>query len=801
MHVVERRRPSRRVVSALLTLVLATLTASSASGTEAPGVPKIELEPPAQGLPDPPDPPYVAPLRFEELPEADAPHPRLLFSTDDLPEIRARIADDGSRAQLAWQELVAWADALEVGDPVADYPERHFGRDDLAGLGLIWHVTGDDAYLEKATELLDYVLATAPDYGAPKAPDCCEYYIRRAHKLNGLALAYDVLHPGLDEARRTRLLKAILTLGGEHVAHSFTAWWGTISTGSNITGNNAAAIGTAGLAIWGDVPPPVPQLWVARSSQLVRSYFVEGFDRNGAGLEGILYGNYGLRIPTFFSHAHERAGGANLLGMDEVSRQQDWVSYELLPGGGAVNPLNDARYYEVNPVHLTWATRHGRDPDLAGWIWEHFYPLKPSDSIYGDLGELLPTVLWHEPPEPGFSPDDVLPRARVFPDRGLVHVRRGWGADDLMASFESRHNDWGEGVHHNQDVNSFTLYAEGARLVVDSGYANWVSKMATGDRQGARSSETEAHNAVVADGRSQDFHGKGHLRTAATTATVGQPGSLDLAAGDARLAYLTNQPERADRYFLHVRATEEHPDYLAIVDAFRQGDESHDYTWFLHTEPGNTLEVVEGTDDEDAVARIRAPNGAGLDVTQIAGLPIEAEAGTFTASYDDIGTHPRLEIGATGEALEAVTLLHPRGPEEAAVDVDALDAEGVVAANVSLSEAEDLLLLRTGPAPIEADGATTDATFAFLRTGPDGEPGILGMADGTELDSHGTPLVSLDAVGTVLTSPRRVVVEGAGIDAFLVRAPGADEALLNGEPVDAERCGPYLVHGRDCPEP
>lgn len=770
-----------------------------------PGVPKIELEPPARGLPDPPDPPYVAPLRFEELPEADAQHPRLLFSTDDLPEIRDRISEEGTIAHEAWQELLAWADDLEVGDPIADYPDRHFGRDDLAGLGLLWHVTGEERYLAKAKELLEYVLLTAPDYGAPKAPDCCEYYIRRAHKLNGLALAYDVLYPGLEGTERARrlrarLLGAILTLGGEHFAHTNTAWWGTISTGSNITGNNAAAVGTAGLAIWGDVPAPIPQLWVARSSQLVRSYFVEGFDRNGAGLEGVLYGNYGLRIPTFFSHAHERAGGENFLGMDEVSRQQEWVAYEVLPGGGAVNPLNDARYYEVNPVHLTWATGHGRDPDLAGWIWEQLYRTEPMRSRYSGLGELLPTILWHKSPENGFSPEDVLPQTRIFPDRGLVHVRSGWGPDDLMSSFESRHNDWGEGVHHNQDVNSFTLYAEGARLVVDSGYANWLEKTASGDREGARSSETEAHSAVVVDGRSQDFHAKGHLRTAATTSTVGHPGSLDLAVGDARLAYLTDQPERADRYFLHVRATDEHPDYLVVADAFRQGDGSHEYTWFLHTEPGNALEVLDEEASNMAAARIGAPNGAGLDVTQVAALPVDATAGTFTASYDDVGTHPRLEIGASGEALEAVTVLQPRGPGESTASTEQLDADGATATAVTLSGAEDLILLRTDEGPVDVDGATTDAAFTFLRRDTEGDPGILGMVDGTELSSDDTPLVELDAVGTVLTSPRRVVVEGAGIETFLVRAPGAQEVLLNGEPVNADRCGPYLVHGRGCPE-
>ena len=71
-----------------------------------------------------------------------------------------------------------------------------------------------------------------------------------------------------------------------------------------------------------------------------------------------------------------------------------------------------------------------------------------------------------------------------------------------MTSFEARHNDWGEAIHQNQDVNSFTLYAHGARFVIDSGYSNYLERLLLEQSpEGARSSETEAHNYITADGR------------------------------------------------------------------------------------------------------------------------------------------------------------------------------------------------------------------------------------------------------------------------------------------------------------
>jgi hypothetical protein len=44
---------------------------------------------------------------------------------------------------------------------------------------------------------------------------------------------------------------------------------------------------------------------------------------------------------------------------------------------------------------------------------------------------------------------------------------------------------------------------------------------------------------------------------------------------DARLAWLTDQPERADRFFLHVRARKGTPDYVVVADRFTQGVGAH----------------------------------------------------------------------------------------------------------------------------------------------------------------------------------------------------------------------------------
>jgi hypothetical protein len=276
-----------------------------------------------------------------------------------------------------------------------------------------------------------------------------------------------------------------------------------------------------------------------------------------------------------------------------------------------------------------------------------------------------------------------------------------------MAAFEARQNDWGEGVHQNQDVNSFVLYAHDARLVVDSRYANWLAKTTAGDREAARTSETEAHNYLVADGRSQDFHGKGRLRSFASTADdVGETDGLDIALGDARTAYLTAQPDQAERVFLHVRADRRSatPAYLVVADRFRQDGGEHDHTWFLHTDWTNTM-----TATGPSTVRVDAPNGAGLSVSMHAAQPVGVRVGSFTPDDANDWRHlgeaasgrkaqPRLEVSSRGDAFEAVTVLVPTAPGQRPPTVRTVPAADGIAVVVDHGAFEDTLLLRTGDA-------------------------------------------------------------------------------------------------------
>lgn len=757
-------------VGGLMTAALTVLPVARADEAFEPI--KVELESPAAGLPDLPDPPVVvAPdLDLLTLP-VPTQHPWMLFDSSELPALRSRILDapDGSAVSDAWTALLhtiqdpGFTDRDGYLAGLQDPLSRRWGRDDLLLVAFAWHITGEARYLDQARQLLQYAVTLTPDYGAPIEPGVDEYYIQRAHRLNGFALAYDLLHDALPPVELLQLRLIVEVLGRQHLVHANTAWWGLVSSGSNIGGNNAAALGTAALALWHD-DPDAP-VWLLRAEQIVRGYFHEGFDREGAGIEGVLYGNYGMRIPTFLGHALGRAGHDTMFDAGGLPGHEPWYAYEVLPGGGAVNPLNDARYYEINPTYTTWQSTYGAAPELSRWLFDNVTRKVPSTGP--NVGEVLATLLWAQPSDPDFDPAAILPLAEDYADLGLVHVRSGWAADDLMASFLVRQTDWGEGVHQNHDVGQVTLYSDGAKLITDSRYANWLSQVAALDPEAAATSESPAHNLVVADGRTQDFFGKGDLVAFASTAQVGRPGAVDLAVADTRLAWLLDQPERADRYFLHVRAGPGTPDYVVVADRFRQGGGDHAYTSYLHTDWRNDARVDPADAGSVRIDSGEVP-GVGLDVDVHAATPITTRIGSFTPDdaqdwrrlgTDERKANDRIETASRASAYEAIAVLAPTGVGETSPPVRRLAVAGGIADVVDVGPGTtDTILLATGDgAEVSGDGVRTDAPFAVVRRGPAGIT-YLAMAEGTYLDVDGVRVVQVEGGRTT------VVVDGRGVD-------------------------------------
>jgi hypothetical protein len=144
-------------------------------------------------------------------------HPRILFSRDSLPAIRAlRDSDPGSRA--AWAELQRSADQIIQSDwwrsfPPTDRendPERDFYTiaRDLATVAFVWRISGDDRYAgvkERAVTFAGYPQggrASPEGAGGDSAEDSTQ-------SNEFLALLFDWLYEDLSEQQRQAMIDSL----------------------------------------------------------------------------------------------------------------------------------------------------------------------------------------------------------------------------------------------------------------------------------------------------------------------------------------------------------------------------------------------------------------------------------------------------------------------------------------------------------------------------------------------------------------------------------------------------------------
>ncbi len=256
----------------------------------------------------------------------------------------------------------------------------------------------------------------------------------------------------------------------------------------------------------------------------MRGYFTEGFDPEGAGIEGDALRQ--LRD----AHPHlpratpsRRAGHPEPFGAGGLPGQQRWFAHEVLPGGGAVNPLNDARYYEINPTFTTWQSSFGADPQLSRWLFDEMTRKIPGDEPQPRRAARHPALV--RAVRPRLRPGHPLPagrglrgpRPRPRPQR-LGTRTTCWPASTCARPTGARACT--RTTTSARSPSTATAPSSSPTAATPTGSTRpWPATPTL-----PATSECEGHNLVVADGRSQDFFGKGDLVGFATTASVGRPG-------------------------------------------------------------------------------------------------------------------------------------------------------------------------------------------------------------------------------------------------------------------------------------
>lgn len=442
--------------------------------------------------------------------------PRWLFvSPAEWPRIRATAASPLLSPTLdAWAvkgpapTRAALAQLTRTREMIRDFPAALDRLTEQAVLHLVdpdprreaLLVEGVDAVLE--LPVWDYFLDGDTPIGIQRASMATER----------LLFIREVIPLALGQVREARLLAAVaekgcapcaLALAGMEDPASVRGWrmdsqhaaymdidmarWPVILGANNLRAAPMSALGIGALALGGHDRRAGEWLDQAvRNARVVLGFF----EADGTYFEGVSYADYTLHSLMAFFDAHQRADPrvrwadeANLEGMIRFVLAMQ--AGRTADGAPDVVNFSDSRASTSFGVPA-WAARQltGTAAGVAQFAAERV-------SRPGAFQDFL----WVDPDRPlAFPPEADL---NVHLDNDWVVCRTGWAADDAVLAFRSG----GPANHEHADRNSFLFKAYGERLLTDPFGAAYDWR-----QPGWLLRKTEAHNAVLIDGRGHQYH-------------------------------------------------------------------------------------------------------------------------------------------------------------------------------------------------------------------------------------------------------------------------------------------------------
>jgi hypothetical protein len=440
----------------------------------------------------------------------------LFLGNKSIDEWRAA-SQTTQRARLT--RLIDQADSYLTYLPPVEHPRETITNIGMAvaNLALAFRLTDDERYLERARQWIRIAIGY-PHWGVIRHPDTD---LNAAWLLFGLGLAHDWLR-GLMPADEHAALHAKLVLQGTRLYDFAVAregdWWSS-AYWQNHNWICCAGLATVAYALEHDHPET--RAWSNRAVENFRAVFAL-LPEDGSDYEGVVYWCYG--VPW-------------LLIAADLLRQQtgvDWYQSEFLRNTfyyrlytSAPNLVDTANFgdcHDRRSAHaaaiyyrLASVYRNGH----AQWLAEYFertgeWERERREGLLrpGMGAQAFLEFLWYDPtvaPVPIYD----LPRARAFPDLGLVCARSDWSPNAAYIAFKcgkptgakawaighaiNRERGWRtiKTGHAHPDENSFIVVRGSDYLAVDEGYS--------------QKKESRHHNTVLVDGKGQYREGVYHV--------------------------------------------------------------------------------------------------------------------------------------------------------------------------------------------------------------------------------------------------------------------------------------------------
>lgn len=536
---------------------------------------------------------FFIPLALAATVASADPGPSLFFTKADLPALRERVKQPTHASE--WARILGRAQAY--CDPKSgDYtdPEKiftppakskyvsqhrhdailphHVGRTlttRMEALGLAYQFTGEKKLGRHGAKIL---VGMCKDYPATHPAIAKRFAGGRGDIMYGLAMGLDMLSDCLTPEERAIVAPACRDYLDVFVRefNDPKVWWYKVH---NFNGVCGGAAGCLALTLREDYPEK-SRAWLAEARKIVEMWLSNGFDADGAGLEGVGYAAYGLGHSTVFGDALRRNGMESFFDHPLYKHFPVFLAMSKLPGEGAFDARNDSHYRGFTPPILKLAEATGNG--LYRWLWDN-----------AGAGRGYLSILWDNDVEPVSPAEAGVSQGMHFRGRGLCIWRTGWGKGEIMFSTEA--GPYYPVTHNQADKGHFTLYGLGYRWATDPGYANEHEKEGRG--------QAMAHSCVLIDGAGQALSGAGHGTNGKILAFRGGP-ETGYALVDAKEAYNENNKgikgsgaRRALRHNLFVYPHEGAPAYAVVLDDIEKDDAKHEFTWQMMISSGQDVDI------------------------------------------------------------------------------------------------------------------------------------------------------------------------------------------------------------------
>jgi hypothetical protein len=648
--------------------------------------------------------------------------PRTAVPAGRLDEFRAYCLTGDGAAPFAkikagfdktYLNLAFPAEPVTYGDPepkkrTSDRADLWRAAQDTCGLvagvaeaaTLIWLVTGEDRYFEKAKSFLLGACAWhfSPDWKRGPVVGATDiYYNDEAHfrLWRKLPLVYDQLRSRLTAEEKKTVLDHFRERGER------SARWIKKSGVEEIRRNSIKAdpnshpvrfmamTGLSGLALWDDLPEA--REWWRFAYVFYRDQFSPWGGNDGGWAEGSAYWR-GTLEHAVFQDTLLAIGDPLAYASPFWKNSPYFAVYNVQPYRHTIfGDASNAGHFNLEPAsadYLEHLARVQHDGALLTYstLCTDRRP-RPLEKGLGTLDRTYPIATEllvrnfaaAAKPKPAPTPLSTLPPQRHFSDVGWVslHSALGQPQDDIHITFVS--SPYGSFSHSQAHQNAFILNAYGESLAINSAYREFHRS----PHHKEWTWQTKSKNALLIDGlgqRPQDKSATGRItRFENTPRTV-------WTTGDATVAYQTMQSEKnrvrrvtRDLVFVDRR-------YLVIRDRVELTTPGK-LSWLLHAEKSlswdnatHTAFIKQG--DASLTTRLVAPDVRWLaDITDKFPVSVDSKYAAGMGSYVTGGWDDQVHFTATSEAaaksFTVFAVLWPERSNAAAVALDTtLSASG-----------------------------------------------------------------------------------------------------------------------------